>query len=98
MTKIIFVRVTATKKMTAMNLEDYDFNELISVDFSDKIKQALENFWNNTQLGYDKNGKVIRTDIKRIRPKDYRELILREAMYKKSLIENHLNDERRKKD
>jgi len=81
-----------------MNLEDYDFNELISVDFSDKIKQALENFWNNTQLGYDKNGKVIRTDIKRIRPKDYRELILREAMYKKSLIENHLNDERRKKD
>jgi hypothetical protein len=98
MTKIIFVRVTATKKMTVMNLEDYDFNELISVDFSDKIKQALENFWNNTQLGYDKNGKVIRTDIKRIRPKDYRELILREAMYKKSLIENHLNDERRKKD
>ena len=32
-----------------------------------KLELAVERFWSNTQLGYDK-GKVIRTDLPRVRP------------------------------
>ena len=81
-----------------MNWEDFDHNALISKTFQEQLGQAYEAFWDKKQLGYDTEGRRIRTNIDRKRPKEYRELILREALHKKSLIENHLNDERRKKD
>jgi len=81
-----------------MNWEDFDHNALISKTFQEQLGKAYEAFWDKKQLGYDTEGRRVRTNLDRKRPKEYREQILREALHKKSLIENHLNDERRKKD
>ncbi len=80
-----------------MNWEDFDHNAFISSTFQEQVAKAYDAFWDKNQLGYDKNGKRIRTELTRPRPREFREQIMREALYKKSLIENHLNDERRKK-
>jgi len=53
------------------NLEDYDLNEVISLSFASEVAEGFEKFWNNTQLGYNKYGKIIRTKEVRVRPKAF---------------------------
>jgi hypothetical protein len=53
------------------NLEDYDFNEVISLSFASEVTQGYEKFWSNNQLGYNKDGEIIRTKEVRVRPKAF---------------------------
>ena len=73
------------------DLEDFDNNVLLGVNFAEQVTRACDIFWSNNKLGYDKDGKVIRTDEKRVRPRDLKEILFGEALYKKAVIEHHLN-------
>jgi uncharacterized protein YdeI (YjbR/CyaY-like superfamily) len=79
------------KKTMSRDLEDFDNNILLGVDFAEQVTRACDLFWSNNKLGYDKDGKIIRTDEKRIRPRDFRDIITAEALNKKAVIEHHLN-------
>jgi uncharacterized protein YdeI (YjbR/CyaY-like superfamily) len=79
------------KKTMSRDLEDFDNNILLGVDFAAEVTRACDLFWSNNKLGYDKDGKIIRTDEKRIRPRDFRDIITAEALNKKAVIEHHLN-------
>jgi len=78
------------------DLEDFDNNILLGVDFAAEVTRASDLFWSNNKLGYDKDGKIIRTDEKRIRPRDFRDIITAEALNKKAVIEHHLNNNKDK--
>ena len=52
------------------NDEDFEFVEQFGwKSFSEEVHEAFEMFWQNTELGYDKDGNVIRTNRKRIHPR-----------------------------
>ena len=77
--------------------EDFDNNILLGVDFAEQVTRACDMFWSNNKLGYDKDGKIIRTDEKRIRPRDFRDMITAEVLNKKAVIEHHLNKNKNEK-
>ena len=79
------------KKTMSREWEDFDNNILLGVDFAEQVTRACDLFWSNNKLGYDKDGKIIRTDEKRIRPRDFRDMITAEVLNKKAVIEHHLN-------
>jgi hypothetical protein len=52
------------------NDEDYEFVEKFGWKaFSEEVNEAFEIFFQNTELGYDKDGNVIRTNKKRVHPR-----------------------------
>lgn len=53
------------------SLEDYDRNEVISRSFALEVAEGFEKFWSNNQLGYNKEGEIIRTKEVRVRPKAF---------------------------
>jgi|TARA_R100000479_G_scaffold170029_1_gene112307 hypothetical protein len=57
-----------------IRLEDWDSIIMNNVEFAREVQVASDKFWMNTQLGYDKNGKVIRTDIPRKKPNNKMDL------------------------
>jgi uncharacterized protein YdeI (YjbR/CyaY-like superfamily) len=92
MTQFITLIVAKKRKKTmSRDLEDFDNNILLGVDFAEQVTRACDLFWSNNKLGYDKDGKIIRTDEKRIRPRDFRDMITAEVLNKKAVIEHHLN-------
>ena len=62
------------------DLEDFDNNILLGVDFAEQVTRACDMFWSNNKLGYDKDGKIIRTDEKRIRPRDFKDILFGETL------------------
>lgn len=62
--------------MTTHNYEDFESYYLAdSRQFSFEVAEKFDLFWLNNELGYDKNGKLIRTNKPRKKPKpdfDYR--------------------------
>lgn len=79
------------------DLEDFDNNVLLGVNFAEQVTRACDIFWSNNKLGYDKDGKVIRTDEKRVRPRDFKDILFGETLYKKAVIEHHLNSKKHDK-
>lgn len=55
------------------NIHDSDGNMIPANEVIEDVKEAFERFWMNNELGYDKFGNVVRTDIKRRRPPDWQE-------------------------
>jgi hypothetical protein len=56
--------------MTTYNYEDFESFALAdSRQFSYEVAEKFDLFWQNNELGYDKNGKLIRTDRPRKKPK-----------------------------
>lgn len=98
MTQFITLIVAKKRKKTmSRDLEDFDNNILLGVDFAEQVTRACDLFWSNNKLGYDKDGKIIRTDEKRIRPRDFRDMITAEVLNKKAVIEHHLNKNKNEK-
>lgn len=62
------------RKTMRIRLEDWDAIIMNNVEFAREVQVASDKFWMNTQLGYDKNGKVIRTDIPRKKPNNKMDL------------------------
>lgn len=78
------------KKTMSRDLEDFDEVVIFSKTFNEQLAIAYDLFWQNKQLGYDKDGRLIRTDIKRIRPRDYRDQLFG-VLKKKAEVEQRLN-------
>ena len=58
--------------MMMMNQNEAD--HISDKGFSDLVRQQFEIFWMNNSLGYDKNGKKIRTNKPRKKPKEFFEM------------------------
>ena len=76
MMQFITIIVARKKKIVTHNYEDFEsYFFADSRQFSFEVAEKFELFWQNNELGYDKNGKLIRTDKPRKKPKpdfDYR--------------------------
>lgn len=63
---------------------DEDFDEVYYTTraFELEVKKKFELFWMNNQLGYDEFGRLIRTDIPRRKPKEWREFEIKKRKIK----------------
>ena len=52
----------------SFDYSNYETNEAYGLELRLLVLRAYDAFWTKNELGYDKNGKIIRTDIKRKRP------------------------------